>query len=231
MTSLPRILVTGEHEGSLPSGIDWVSLSVLDFERLPVAAELIRAVAEKPFDWIFFTSPRAVRFWSETWVEHGLDFPLQTQVGCIGERTAEAAAQDGFNPDFYPTEPGSEAFLSEFEHLLSNTSVKPRILMPVAEKGRVTIPLRLRELGCAVVTVPLYRTSARPDLAVPALADFDAVVFTSPSSVDAVLAKTTVPEGVRIVGIGRYTSDHLGSLGLSAAQLPEGSFDRIGEVL
>lgn len=227
-----RILVTGEHDESLPSGFDWVSLVVLQFERLPVACALLTEAVEKPFDWILFTSPRAVRFWSETWVEKGMDFPLQTQVGCIGESTANAARQDGFDPDFYPTEPGSEAFLAEFEHLLSNTSSKPRILMPVAEKGRLAIPLRLGALGCSVTTVPIYRTSPRQDLQVPSLEGFRAVVFTSPSSVDAILSKAAVPEGVQVVGIGRYTCEHLQTLGFSKAKpLPDGAFHRLGEVL
>jgi len=115
-----KIFVTGEHEDletRAPRALEgrplqWTQLAVLRFDRLPIEPELVEKLVREPMGWIIFTSPRAVRFWSEVLLENGVDFPLETQVACIGEATAEAASGDGFTPDFYPTEPGTEKFLA-----------------------------------------------------------------------------------------------------------------------
>ena len=239
-----RVLITGDreelegHPAVLADGrtLEWVSLSVLRFERLPVDPALVDALIAKPVDWIVFTSPRAARFWSEVILENQVDFPLETQVACIGEATAEAATQDGFNPDFYPTEPGTEGFLREFEDLLSNTSVKPRVVIPQAEGGRTAIARRLSELGCTVQVIPLYRTLPREDLAgklsSELLASLGAILFTSPSSVDAFRQCYDIPRQAKIVALGRFTGEHLKKMGLErSTELPEGDVHRIGEVL
>jgi len=237
-----KILVTGErNKESLPTAlnagtaIEWLELPVLEFEKIPVAEATLTALAEKPADWILFTSSRGVRFWSETWLETGQDFPLETQVACIGETTAEAATQDGFSADFYPTEPGSEKFLEEFEDLLSNNSVKPRIVIPMAEGGRTTIAERLKELGCEVLVIPLYRTRSKADLAgalTPAQVEsLNALLFTSPSSVEAYLSHFTVPATAKVFALGIFTETSLLEHGLSQARIvPGGDLHRLSEV-
>src|SRR5262245_6593332 len=134
-----RVIVTGEHDLeekslTLSDGrrVEWIELNLLHFERLPIEKEFLEALSARPFQWILFTSPRSVQFWTETLVEHGLDFPVETQVACIGEKTATVAGDQGYTPDFYPTESGSEAFVEEFKDLLSNQNDKPRVLIPQA---------------------------------------------------------------------------------------------------
>lgn len=240
-----RILITGEHDdlasrcpSQLETGetLEWVQLPVLQFERLPVAPELVERLVQKPMNWILFTSQRSVQFWSEVLLENGVEFPLETQVACIGEQTAEVANRDGFNADFYPTEPGTEAFLSEFEDLMSNNSDRPSVFIPMAEGGRTTIRDRLKELGCEVLSIPLYRSVPRKDLGTvlseKELENFDLILFTSPSSFDAFSKAFRVPGEVKIASLGRYTAQHLIHKGLSdQKQLPDGDFQRIGEVL
>jgi len=240
-----KIVVTGENrdlEENIPSSnmdpevtFHWVQWPVLEFKKLSVGPEVLSRVVEKPFEWIIFTSPRAVRFWTETMVEAGLDFPLETQVACIGESTSEVAGGDGYTPDFYPTEPGSEKFLEEFEDLVSNNTQKPTILIPMAEGGRVKIAERLSELGCSVTVVPLYKTQTRSNLSssIPngSLEGVGALVFTSPSSVEAVLSVASIPQSAKVIAIGTFTQDHLNKRGISSHLLPGSSFERIGEVL
>jgi uroporphyrinogen-III synthase len=248
MTSHPpiRILVTGEYEdldsrfpselGHNGNALEWVPLAVLRFERLAVNSEIVKELVENPVDWIFFTSQRSVQFWAEVLMEQGVDFPLETQVACIGEKTAEAANRDGFTPDFYPTEPGTEKFLEEFEDLLGNNSVKPRIFIPMAEGARTTIRDRLRELGCDVTTVPLYRTLPREDLSrdmsQAEVEKSHLILFTSPSSVDAFTNCFTIPDEMLIGSLGKFTADYLTQKGFRGHRvLPEGDFERIGELL
>lgn len=238
-----RILVTGEHEdlekpeatsaGGRP--IEWIQLPVLRFERIPVDAAIVEDLVASPVEWILFTSQRAVRFWSELLLETNVDFPLETQVACIGERTAEYASQDGFTPDFYPTEPGTEKFLEEFRDLLSNNTVKPRVVIPMAEGGRTTIRDELAALGCKVISIPLYRTLPLDDipkrLTAEELSKVSAILFTSPSSVDAFTKHFQIPKQAKVVAIGQFTGEYLEKKGLGPRLLPEGDFQRIGEVL
>jgi uroporphyrinogen III methyltransferase/synthase len=240
-----KIIVTGENrdlEENIPPlssdselSVQWIQWPVLEFKKLQVGQEVLNRVVEKPYEWIIFTSPRAVRFWTETMLEAGLDFPLETQVACIGESTSEAAGGDGYTPDFYPTEPGSDIFLTEFEDLISNNSQKPTLLIPMAEGGRLKIAERLSELGCSVTVIPLYRTQTRPNLieSIPGgdLKGVEAMVFTSPSSVEAVLSTLALPTEVKVIAIGTFTQDHLKKKGIPSELLPGSSFERIGEVL
>jgi uroporphyrinogen-III synthase len=240
-----KIIVTGEHNDSgnrYPAAdktgntLLWQEVPVLNFERLPVEEKLFTEMAQKPFDWIIFTSVRAVRFWSEILLEHNTDFPVETQVACIGETTAYAAEMDGYTPDFFPTEPGSEIFLEEFEDLLSNRSEKPRVLVPAALGGRTTISDRLRMLGCEVVRLPIYKTTPRNDISAHLsqkdLEEAALVLFTSPSSVDAVSSLFELNNKVTVGSMGTFTRDHLINKGISnVLVLPEGDFQKVGEIL
>jgi uroporphyrinogen-III synthase len=240
-----KIIVTGEHNDSgnrYPSSDNqgntllWQEVPVLDFKRLPIESDFLKALTEKPFDWIIFTSVRAVRFWSELLLEEGIDFPIETQVACIGETTAHAAEMDGFTPDFFPTEPGSEKFLEEFEDLLSNRVEKPRILIPAALGGRTTISNRLKELGCEVARLSLYETLPRQDirshLSQKDLEDAALVLFTSPSSVDAVSGLFDIHSQIKVASMGTFTREHLEKQGVSEVViLPEGDFQKVGEIL
>ena len=243
--NIVRILVTGERTAaSLPPAlslastsqpIQWTELPVLEFEALPIAQEKLQALSDKPANWILFTSARGVRFWTEAWMETGLDFPLETQVACIGEATADAAGQDGLNADFYPTEPGTEKFLEEFRDLLSNNKIKPTIVIPMAEMGRTTIAEELRALGCQVDVIPLYRTKTKADLAKAIskeeVAKLNALLFTSPSSVEAFLSCFSIPAAARIFALGTFTETSLLEHGLTQTRVIPGSdLNRINEV-
>ena len=235
-----KVLVTGEHDTSsypqkLPDGrpIQWTCVRVLRFERMPVNKELVESVVQNPLDWIIFTSERSVRFWSELLLEYGFDFPIQTQVACVGEATSQAAEDDGFTCDFYPTEPGSQGFLTEFEDLLSNSSAKPSVLIPMAQEGRTVIPDRLKSLGCKTEVLCLYRTIPLEsiDLKPEVLEEQDAVLVTSPSSVDSLWSRFSPSKKIKIISLGKHTSQRLGQLGIPHSTLPESQIDLVGEVL
>lgn len=241
-----RILVTGEQDdlearfpaelGFRGTPLEWVAVPVLKFERLPVDADQISKLLENPAEWIIFTSPRGVRFWSDLLMEHGQQAPVEVRVACIGQKTAEVAHQEGFTPDFVPLQPGSEGFLESFLKLLKDASVKPSVFIPTAEGGRTMIREALEEFGCKVETLPIYRSVPRPDLheslSQAELGEARAILFTSPSSVDAFIRVFTIPEGIQIFSIGKFTGDHLRRVGFQDTRtLPQGDFERIGEIL
>jgi len=243
-----RIILTGDREdlySRVPSEnprdgvpLEWVQVPVLEFEKIPVEKEvLLEAVdKDKPFEWVMFTSSRAVRFFREELDRHGLQLPAYTQVACIGEQTARVAAEYGFQPDFFPKEAGSEKFLDGFEQMWAENSRKPRILLPMAESGRATVRERLTDIGCCVLWIPLYRTKGREDMTgmmnQSELSDAELVLFTSPSSVDAFLATYSLPDGIKIGAIGSYTAASLEKRGIAHIRtLPEADFRKIDELL
>lgn len=222
-----KIVITGSHEDWLADApaklrdgrpIAWSSAEVLHYEPLPVAQDVLARIADEPYEWVVLTSRRAVTYFVEALHTSGRQLPIETQVACIGERTAQEASDVGFTPDFYPTSPGSEAFLAEFADLLSNRQERPTVVIPAAEGGRMLIPQTLREWGCTVTMVPLYRTSARKDAAAQlesaGLSTASAVLFTSPSSVAAVLDTTALPPGAARFAIGTFTQSALEKRGI-----------------
>lgn len=240
-----RILITGDRSeaveafpSALPDGskLEWNSFQVLAYERLPVDPELVERLIHKPAEWIVFTSPRAVEFWVSVLLEHGWDFPTETRVACIGEKTAQVAADSGLNADFVPSRPGTEGFLEEFESLLKRNRIKPSVFIPMAEGGRMTLTHRLKDLGCEISRMPLYRTRAMDDIPDRMTqAQFDAyslVLFTSPSSVDALTQHFCIGPDTKLAAIGQFTAQHLQDQGFGMRKvLPDGDFARIAEVL
>jgi uroporphyrinogen-III synthase len=230
-----QVLVTGEREDWGPMGaepIEWKSLPVLRFERLSVSTDFLEHISRKPPEWIVFSSPRAAAFWSETLLATGYELPAETRVACLGNRTAQAAEESGFDVDFAPHEPGTEGFLKAFERTARPSSV----LIPAAEGGRRRLGDRLRELGFEVNWFSLYRTLPRTDVAAQWIqlgaASARAIVFTSPSSVDAVLDVCELPPAMKVIAIGAFTGQHLEKRGfLRPPLLPSGDFSRIQEVL
>ncbi|MBY0371757.1 uroporphyrinogen-III synthase [bacterium] len=236
-----RVLVTGDREnwpeiqvGTPPCPVAWEAVSVLSYERLPVDSELLEQLANKPKDWIVFASPRAVAFWTETLLEAGYELPPETRVACIGQKTAEAAEQDGYTVDFCPREPGTEGFLEGFERHLSGGPSS--FVLPAAEGGRSTLRDRLRQLGHEVHSLALYRTQAAEDLS-DRLHSIDwsaaqAIVFTSPSSAEAVLARVDLPQDLQVVALGSFTGGFLQRQGFPRPKLlPDSDFARLGEVV
>jgi uroporphyrinogen-III synthase len=240
-----RILVTGDRAEVLPSyptelpdgiKLEWKSLQVLCYDRIAVSPDIVERLVHKPAEWVIFTSPRAVEFWVTALLDSGWDFPAETRVACIGEKTADVAAEFGLNADFVPSRPGTEGFLDEFEPLLRKKHVKPTVFIPMAEGGRLTITNRLKDLGCEVLRVPVYRTRPVEDLSDRMTqSEFDAfslVLFTSPSSVDALTQCFSIGPNTNLVAIGDFTARHLQDQGYGMRKvLPEGDFARIAEVL
>lgn len=240
-----RILVTGERddmESRCPQEwagegipLEWTSLPVLEFRRLPIDPSLLQDLVSKPRNWIIFPSARAVTFWNEALLEAELDFPIETQVACVGYQTAEWASRDGYSADFYPSEPGTEGFLKEFEFLVATHEVKPSVVIPMALGGRTTLRDSLKAAGCDVLAVPLYETSPAKDLSERysqhQVNGCAAIIFTSPSSVDAFRSCFQIPKNVKVASLGKFTSAYLTSLGLDHKVLPSGDFQKIGEVL
>ncbi len=239
-----KILITGDSQdlaSRLPkeaadATLEWIPVPVLQFQAIPVPKMVFARLQEVPTDWLIFTSPRSVYFWSQACLAENYEVPTEMKIACIGERTALAADTDGFTPDFFPSQPGTEGFLAEFEPTVRNQPRAQTILVPSAEKGRSDLQKALVAANCQVLTVPVYRTKPlkklEPALSQEDLSSLDLLFFTSPSSVKAFSAHFKLPKNVPIGCLGIYTAKHLEKLGIENPKiLPNADYQRIGEIL
>jgi len=235
-----RVGVTGVgHE--LPElrgdvAVEWVEIPTLRYEAIDWPRGIQEGLIAKPFDWIIFSSRRSLSFFSDFLKKANREFPVESQIACIGESTARFAEEQGWFSDFYPTESGSEGFLKEFEDLISNNRIKPRVFMPSALNGRRLIADRLRELGCEVCLVPIYQgLRINPEDSASSLAlvnGCDALILTSPTQAEAFLDYYPLRSETRLIAMGDFTNDHLRTRGFEKViSLPNSDFSRLGEIL
>ncbi len=223
-----KVLITGDHE-SLPQGlkvrgeaVEWIQVQVLRFEGADISPEAKSRVFSEPPDWIIFPSPRSVEYWKTAL--GGL--PKGTRLAAMGRATAEKL---GAAASFVPTQSGSEGFFEEFMALHGVRG--KRVLIAGAEGGRPWLPQKLEEGGAKVERLTLYRTFPLQSLGkIPA--GVAAVVLTSPSSLEALLASGALPQGASLVSMGKFTSESLQRRGLKDfREIPGGDLARVGEVL
>ena len=171
----------GEHQLRLTAKSQ-ITFESLDFE------------IGKPFDVVFFSSPRSViHFLSR------VPIPENVAIGCVGKGTAEQVRRAGFNPDFIGSTPGEPSKnAKELAGWLGNR----RILFPVSEisKGSLTefIP------SSQVETVFVYTTKRSP----VSIDQNDVYIFSSPSNVGSFLLQNPSPSGI-VVAWGNSTERSL----------------------
>jgi uroporphyrinogen-III synthase len=145
----------------------------------PLIAELGRLSS---FDWIAFTSPRAVAAVAER--RHAL--PSRLRVAVVGSATADAARLRGWRTDLVPEVQTAESLVSAME--AAGVATRARVLFPASEIAGTTLEDGLRANGAQVVRVAAYCTLPVPvDRAACARAlsagTVKVISFASPSSV------------------------------------------------
>lgn len=162
---------------------------------------------------LVFTSVNGVEGFIAGLLERGLD--LRRLAGknlvCIGPATADAFRKRSISPEFVPETYVAESLVPWFQ---ARPPASVAILR--AEEAREMLPQALRQLGCQVEIVPLYRT-VRGEPAEPALIEalrngrVDAVTFTSSSTVERFLELISPsgldPKKIPGVAIGPITAE------------------------
>jgi uroporphyrinogen-III synthase len=228
---MKKILVTGEHIFSPHPQYEVTSIPIFDYHKISVDLSILKPTPQ----WIIFTSPRSVRFFSEILLDAQEELPLEIQIACIGNETSEVAQYEGYEVDFFPVDAGSEGFLEEFEALLANVTEKPKVVIVQAKKGRNLLQQKLSALGCMVTSLEVYEKTPRVNLKnileEKPLKNFDLVLFTSPSSFEAVQSVSEIAKDSPIAAMGTFTSAHLTAQGYIHKILPNGDFERLEELL
>ena len=168
--------------------------------RSLVAFSAVPFVLEEPFDWVFFSSPRAVDFFLE-----GVP-PLVagTRLAVLGPGTGRALQAHGYEADF--TGDGDpSATAAAFLALAAGQ----RVLFPQARNSRRSVQ---QWLGTEVQSQEVVVYDNVPVAQVPA-GPFQVLVFTSPLNARAFCAARKLQAAQLVVAIGNTTARALQKLG------------------
>lgn len=217
----------GDPQDALAEALEVEGAQVLTWPTLrfepPEDPRKLEAAARRmaEYDWVVFTSARAVRALSAC---PGVE-PGATRVAVVGPSTAEAARALGWRVDLCGTE-GSAALAHSLGEQYGLGGV--RVLFPAASLAEETLENALGNRGAVVDRVEAYRTiPTAPDgvgIEEDLKAGLDVVTFASPSAVKTLAQAlgTRWPaalRGVRVTAIGPTTAKELSEAGLEGVTL------------
>jgi uroporphyrinogen III methyltransferase/synthase len=183
----------------------------------------VRGLVTGRFQWVAFTSVNAVRAIREKFDEYGLDARAfaGVKVAAVGDQTAAALKDFGITPDLIPdgdqSGQGLAAAWPPYDDVLDPIN---RVLLPRADIATEHLVARLTELGWEAEDVTAYRTvrAAPPPAPIREAikgGGFDAVLFTSSSTVRNLVGIAGKPHAVTVIAvIGPQTAKTAAEFGL-----------------
>jgi uroporphyrinogen III methyltransferase / synthase len=207
--------------GAVPEQVPTIAVEP---PRTPQQMErAVKGLVTGRYQWIGFTSVNAVRAIREKFEEYGLDARAfaGVKVAAVGEATSRALQAFGIMPDLVPEGDQSAEGLAEvwpaYDDILDPIN---RVLLPRADIATEGLLARLTELGWEAEDVTAYRTvrAAPPPAPVREAikgGGFDAVLFTSSSTVRNLIGIAGKPHAVTVIAvIGPQTAKTAAEFGL-----------------
>ncbi|MCC3652446.1 MULTISPECIES: uroporphyrinogen-III synthase [Streptomyces] len=225
--------------GAVPSEVPTIAVEP---PRTPQQMErAVKGLVTGRYEWIAFTSVNAVKAVREKFEEYGLDARAFAgiKVAAVGEQTAKSLVEFGVKPDLVPSgEQSAAGLLEDWPPYDPVFDPIDRVFLPRADIATETLVAGLIELGWEVDDVTAYRTvRASPPPAETREAiksgGFDAVLFTSSSTVRNLVGIAGKPHNVTVIAcIGPATAKTAEEHGLRVDVLsPEPSVTRLAEAL
>jgi uroporphyrinogen III methyltransferase/synthase len=193
--------------GAVPEQVPTIAVEP---PRTPQQMErAVKGLVTGRYQWIAFTSANAVRAVREKLEEYGLDARAfaGVKVAAVGEQTAAVLGEFGIKPDLVPDgEQSSEGLAADWP--------------PYDDIATETLVARLTDLGWEAEDVTAYRTvrAAPPPAPVREAiktGGFDAVLFTSSSTVRNLIGIAGKPHAVTVIAvIGPQTAQTAAEYGL-----------------
>lgn len=196
----------------------------------PIDCPLIRIVPVSPPDhawtlclrdarWLVFTSRHAVIGFQRALREAGLDARALAgvRIACVGPTTARQAEAAGWVPDLVPRVHRASGLIEEIGSIARPGE---RVIFARGSLAREELSEGLREHALVVDELTVYETLLEsPDerTAAEIRAGIDALLFASPSAVDAFVRAGLDPGNAPVVCIGPTTGDAARRAGFSAA--------------
>jgi uroporphyrinogen III methyltransferase / synthase len=207
--------------GAVP---DQVPTIAVEPPRTPQQMErAVKGLVTGRYQWVGFTSVNAVRAIREKFEEYGLDARAfaGVKVAAVGDQTARALRAFGIMPDLVPEgEQSAEALADAWPAYDDVLDPINRVLLPRADIATEGLLTRLTELGWEAEDVTAYRTvrAAPPPAPVREAikgGGFDAVLFTSSSTVRNLIGIAGKPHAVTVIAvIGPQTAKTAAEFGL-----------------
>jgi uroporphyrinogen III methyltransferase / synthase len=208
-------------QGAVPEQVPTIAVEP---PRTPQQMErAVKGLVTGRYQWIAFTSVNAVRAIREKFEEYGLDARAfaGVKVAAVGDQTARALREFGIMPDLVPDGEQSAEGLADswpaYDDVLDPIN---RVLLPRADIATETLVARLTELGWEAEDVTAYRTvrAAPPPAPIREAikgGGFDAVLFTSSSTVRNLIGIAGKPHAVTVIAvIGPQTAKTAAEFGL-----------------
>jgi uroporphyrinogen III methyltransferase/synthase len=147
------------------------------------------------YDWVVFTSPRAVEAFTSRLFARGLDVRALAgvRIAAIGPATVTALEARGLRADKVPERFVAESLVQAFGDELG----RARFLLPRALEARDVLPAAVQAAGGAISVVPVYRTVG------PSVAEAERIaesVADRPPHVVVFSSASTVRHLVRVLG-------------------------------
>jgi len=193
--------------GSVPEEVPTISVEP---PRNPQQMDkAIRGLVEGRYEWIAFTSVNAVRAVREKFDEYGLDARAFSglKIAAVGEKTAAAIAAWGLRADLVPSgEQSARGLLDDWPPYDEALDPINRVFLPRADIATETLVAGLVDLGWEVDDVTAYRTVRATPPPAPTreaikTGKFDAVVFTSSSTVRNLVGIAGKPHASTIIAV------------------------------
>ena len=207
--------------GAVPEQVPTIAVEP---PRTPQQMErAVKGLVTGRYQWIAFTSVNAVRAVREKFEEYGLDARAFAgiKVAAVGESTAAALREFGIMPDLVPEKKQSAEGLADawpaYDDVLDPIN---RVLLPRADIATESLLARLTDLGWEAEDVTAYRTvrAAPPPAPIREAikgGGFDAVLFTSSSTVRNLIGIAGKPHAVTVIAvIGPETAKTAAEFGL-----------------
>ena len=169
----------------------------------------IRGLVEGRYEWIAFTSVNAVRAVREKFEEYGLDARAFSglKIAAVGDKTAAAIEAWGLRADLVPSgEQSARGLLEDWPPYDDVLDPINRVFLPRADIATETLVAGLIDLGWEVDDVTAYRTVRAAPPPAPTreaikTGKFDAVVFTSSSTVRNLVGIAGKPHASTIIAV------------------------------
>lgn len=183
-----------------------------------LAFHAVSHTVKRPYDIIFFPSPRAVEFFLQ---QNSID--PRSKIACIGEATAKKLMDVGLKVDFIGKQSGdSEQVADEFKSWAGSKNV----LFPISSISNRSISLNFAVKQIEEVIV--YRTEILTK-SVPAS---DVYVFTSPSNVAGFSESNSVSPNSIVIAWGKTTEKELKGRGMKCDyKLETAGFEELMDVI
>jgi uroporphyrinogen III methyltransferase/synthase len=207
--------------GAVPEEVPTIAVEP---PRTPQQMErAVKGLVTGRYQWVAFTSANAVKAVREKLEEYGLDARAfaGVKVAAVGEQTSAALIAFGIRPDLVPdgqqSAEGLAAAWPLYDDVLDPIN---RVLLPRADIATETLVARLTDLGWEAEDVTAYRTVRAAPPAAPIReaikgGGFDAVLFTSSSTVRNLVGIAGKPHAVTVIGvIGPQTAKTASEFGL-----------------